>query len=603
MKNQVNNDITNSVMADHVIAGLEISEGRASISKNDLACLLMFLNNTRRIANSYNSYNTIPIEILNRKLWFSVTQTIYVNKDDLKEEHNKKDAGGKRKLNFEYTKISDYSDIPDGWLASVEHAFSIKNYSNSKKTTTEVTPTIEITVYGDEMRRKFHTKFTVYASKGKNKFFINANCAPTQLLTGNNSLPIEINYNKKDFGKSLVSLFIVPFIFLNQILNDHVFNSGMTSNLSQDVENYNVILPKTQYAGYSVPFKNHRRTYFMELLFQVYNSSIIRRDTSKSIDIPSILSYKIEKDSTTISSNKNGVITNRSGFLMRFTKSNGAPTFSIGFYAKDIVNGHKRMKDKIARGDFGKDFIPQDDRTAEEIEIDDLVNNSIRFDLSIHKHGYYKLSSYLNSKYPNAGIDVIPENDEIYAFTIIKFLNQVYKIDNTLSVFFKYVFLECMRMDQLFFTTEKQWQKAFDYLKSNGMSDLVAKLEKRQNTHKGESFSQLIRKTYKNKNSGRLRGEIAQITKVKKEGKLVNCGIDISFPYMAQLQARLSSIDIYDNPKMLDYLYRTGNMHNEHNPKKIGKEAERLRKHLYISLVGNKLRQMPVQNIKSRSRS
>lgn len=575
---------TASVSADHSISGFELdnSEGRSNISKEDMASLLMLLSNADKVANT-NGY--VPITILGYNLWFKVDKNIFVDRKAIKRKLGSKGTT----TDFNLKKLTKSSDINSAWKEAVDKAFSFNNSRN------EVTPTIEISVYGDGAGDKFHTKFTIYVNKSKNKFFLNANCAPTQLLVGDNSLPIGVGSSSvEDKAEFWVKLFILPFIFVSTLLKQYVFVKG-TCKLIDDVDNYNVILPKTQFAAYSWPFKSTKaRSLYMELIYQVYSTSIVRKNTAGGIDIPSVLGYKLEQDKSVINTNKHGVITSRSGFLLRFSKHDSTPLFSMGLYSKDIVNRLKREAESAARGDVG--YTPDEkDRT-----ISSLVTNSIRFDLSIHKYGYVALSRYMNSKYPE--ISVISEKEDIYAYTILDFLVQVMKHDPSLSEFFKYVFIYCMRMDQLFYTSKKQWDMAFDLLKKDGMGELVDKLKVRQNIHRGESLTSLIGKLFKKKNASMLKQDIFRKTTMEREtdsdGHVIQkeyAGVDISFPYRVQQEARIRSRNILENPEMLDYLYENGMVNNAHNLKKVNKEAEKMRRTLYKMFVAKPLYQMPIQ--------
>jgi len=570
-------------IADNSIVGIGVgnavgeSTGRSEITKDEFACLLMLFAEDREL--KFTRFGL----------------TVYLKIDRPKTAI----PYGSSLPKFE--RLSDVQDVSIQWNEIVDTMLGRTTSTN------KTTNGIHINVYGDKDCLDYHSSFTFYincrsgkesGNTEKTKYFINANCAPTQLLSGDNSVPFMSMRSAREKANFFAEMFTLPFFILSDLINTYVLRKdSKPCPLTRDTEKFNNSIMKMQFADYCKKLPSYeRRNLLAAILGDTYMHCKVRAN-GQGVSIRDSLKFAVEdKDSKRVLT-KYGEPIARTGFLLKFT-SGDRPTFSLGFYNKDHVTDEQQKK-ALEKG-YSKKKV-----SKHEAEIDAFTRQSIRLDLSIHTAGIVKLSSELSKAYDS--IDYIGKifktND------VRKFLEQCLTVDPSLSMFYKFVLEEEMHIEQMLRVTTKQWDKAWELLKEKGLTDLIEPLKRRRNlVGNDDSFTSIVRKFCGKKiDPLRLRREIREKTVlfkrdaageiVKQNGQpVVLCGgVDLRFPYYVKLQVDEILRDSFKDLERNRALAETGRIPNDYDLVALHKTAVRAGRELARVLsYGNNLEPIPV---------
>lgn len=579
----VSDKYTETVIPDHSLSGLSVEEGNteAAVSDVDIACLL-FLYLTHR-------KDRLAVDVFGHKLFVELSlsgETLAMINRLPKTSNLNASKVIKNGLVSELERT--------GWLELVRPIINVRADGGFKS------PPLFVEVYANETTLERNSTFSFYFNRSNNRFFLNASCAPTQVLLGQNSLPVAVDFGKLSADRLLqcraqflVDMFCLPFIVMSNLIDQYICRRfcDETNHLKQLLADGGVLLQKIQLAAYSSRFDSVvERNLALAGLYQTLSAQVIHVEGKRmSVNVAEAFNCKFENSRSTAHYEKHGESEHLviSGFMLRHYHSH-KPTYSLGFYAKDQVQRENfvEQRDKLilyqqAPVDTNKDSLD---------EVVAATQQSIRLDLSIHTEGLRLLSKHLHKH-----DSTIPELQNLQSGAVRDLLYAVLRIDSSLGLIFGYVLKDQFRFDQLFGTTAKQWNMAWDYLKSKGYYDLIKALRSRATLNGNGSFTALVKQHCPGVDPSRLRREVQRLTANQhydNEDKFLP-GVDLQFPYRAVQLVRRRLQEMYEDPDAIEQLYETGHWPNDYDPHMVAKKARKSAYKMYHKVLHGGIKHMP----------
>lgn len=579
----VSSKYSDTIIPDHSLAGLSVEEGNseAAVSKLDIACLLFVYIKLRK--------KRLPISIFGQDYYLELTfsnETLALLSKLPKPTTPDFKAVKRNGLKAEMES--------NGWLDLASEIINIRVDSGFKS------PPLFVEVYPDKRTDDRNSTFSFYFNRSGNRYFMNASCAPTQVLLGQNSLPVAVDFGRinadrllRNRAKFLVHMFCLPFVIAADLVEQYVYKryASDENNLRRQVGRGRIVLQKVQLAAYSQEFAStHERNLALAALYQTLGAKLIHSaGKAKSANVAESFNAKFEDSKSTAhyekDANGNEALV-VSGFMLRQSYGH-KPSYSLGFYAKDKVQREDMVEitDRLI-------LYYQEPRNSNKDSWQEVINateRSIRLDLSVHTEGLRLLSKHLHKLYPD-----IPAVETTTADNIEKLFYALLKQDESLGIVFRYVLQRQFRFDQLFGTTAKQWRMAWDYLKELGHYDLIDALKNRSDNFGQGSFTALVKKHCPKEDPSRLRRNVQLKTALfNSDGTESTPGVDLQFPYRAVQLVRRRMQEMYEDPDAIEQLYEEGQWPNDYDAKDIARQARAKARKIHLTLLQGGINNMP----------